>query len=394
MAEREGKELGELDQHRLKLKNDLKKQIDHLKESIEDINLALLHLFNYPEPENKTTMTEKRGLAITPDTASAAMKVDDCVIKWDPADPVHVVLRANFGMEHIPIIKGTKDIDITRIKHFELKNQPELNLDIPGGLNELEAIVEVARRVIRFKGDIERALKLHLTEVLFDMLAWTYLPASLVKIGLAEDFENLIGKYPVKERTWSCAIKCLNKAMKLDLISCNVADIVMKMRPMPGESIRAFSDRLVPLMEVAGIDDKDCYWMVKALGNYISDIGLQATINKYGSLSKVESLKEYLQFLMDTAGAINGPRTDHIDRLLLKYKIESKTDGSGQDESKKRDRDEDHYSSALKNGKDNCHYRESCRAAKVPRHYKDRFHRYPKLKSSKSRGSKSQSREW
>ncbi|KAG0039352.1 hypothetical protein BGZ83_002823 [Gryganskiella cystojenkinii] len=138
-----------------------------------------------------------------------------------------------------------------------------------------QALLDIAKRVVKFKEDLKRSLRLHLTGALFDKVAWSYLPMSLVKIGLAKDYESEIAKVPIDERTWSKAIEALHKAIRFDSVSSNVADIVTRMGPERGESIRAFADRIVPLMEAADILDSDCQWLVKPLGCYISDVGRQ-----------------------------------------------------------------------------------------------------------------------
>ena len=58
-----------------------------------------------------------------------ALKVNDCIVKWDLADPVHVAIKAIYKIDHIPIIKGTRNIDVTKLKHVELKNQPTLEVN-------------------------------------------------------------------------------------------------------------------------------------------------------------------------------------------------------------------------------------------------------------------------
>ncbi|KAF8976651.1 hypothetical protein BGZ52_007729, partial [Haplosporangium bisporale] len=205
-------------------------------------------------------------------TGTEGPKVDDCVVKWDPSNSVHIAIKAVYKIDHIPIIKGTKNINVTKLKHIELKNQPTLEVDQMTLSNDKDlALLEIAKRVVKFKEDIKHALRLHLMDDLFDKVAWLYLPMSLVKIGLAKDYETAIVQTPVEDRTWDKAIEALHKSIKFESVSSKVADIITKMRPEHGETMHMFSDRLLPLMEAANMDNNDCSWLVKPLGCYLSD---------------------------------------------------------------------------------------------------------------------------
>ncbi|KAI9237244.1 MAG: hypothetical protein BYD32DRAFT_461724 [Podila humilis] len=184
------------------------------------------------------------------------------------------------------------------------------------------ALLEIAKRVVKFKEDIKRALRLHLTDDLFDKVTWSHLPMSLVKIGLAKDYKTAIAQTPVEDQTWEKAIKALHKSIKFEPVSSKVADIVTKMHPERGETMRTFLDRLLLLMEAANMDDSDCSWLVKLLGCYLSDVGMQATMNKYKSLDNIKSIKEYLEFLHETPGAVEGNRTDHTAWFLSQFKAD------------------------------------------------------------------------
>ncbi|KAF9367418.1 hypothetical protein CPC16_006516, partial [Podila verticillata] len=145
---------------------------------------------------------------------------------------------------------------------------------------------------------------------------------SLVKIGLAKDYETAIMQMPVEDRTWEKAIKALHKSIKFESVSSKVTNIITKMCPEHGETMRAFSDRLLPLMEAANMDDDDCSWLVKPLGCYLSDVGMQVMMNKYKSLDNIKSIKEYLKFLHETPGTIEGNRTDHTAWFLSQFKAD------------------------------------------------------------------------
>ncbi|KFH73058.1 hypothetical protein MVEG_00283 [Podila verticillata NRRL 6337] len=94
------------------------------------------------------------------------------------------------------------------------------------------------------------------------------------------------------------------------------------MCPEHGETMRTFSDHLLPLMEAANMDDSDCSWLVKPLSCYLLDVGMQATMNKYKLLDNIKSIKEYLKFLHETPGTIEGNRTDHTAWFLSQFKAD------------------------------------------------------------------------
>ncbi|KAI1309972.1 hypothetical protein EDD11_003952, partial [Mortierella claussenii] len=239
---------------------------------------------------------------------------------------------------------------------------------------------------------------------------------SLVKIGLAKDYETAIALTPVEERTWEKAIEALHKSIKFESVSSKVADIVTMMRPERGETMRSFSDRLLPLMEAANMDDTDCSWLVKSLGCYLSDVGMQATMNKYKSLDKIKSIRAYLEFLHETPGAVEGNRTDHTTWFLSQFKADISTSISGQERAPKRTYSGNNYDSTptLKRSKSqsstfssrsgnssssstDCHYTQKCKDAMKPHHYKQCYHRKADAKkralgqSSDSRRSRSRS---
>ena len=382
---RERTELCKLDDARNAIRDDVKKQVHYLEDCIHDAERALKATNSLHDDDDDETQPNPER--------EAAKAVDDYVIKWDPADPVHAAIKAIYKIDHIPILPGTKTIDFSKLKHVELKNQPMLDIDRDAlSTSKDQALLDIAKRVVKFKEDLKRSLRLHLTDALFDKVAWSYLPMSLVKIGLAKDYESEIAKVPIDERTWSKAIEALHKAIRFDSVTSNVADIVTRMRPERGESIRAFADRIVPLMEAADIPDSDCQWLVKPLGCYISDVGRQATLKKYGSLDKVNSVKAYLEFLHETPGAVEGNRTDHMAWFLSQFKADVITASSGsgtapkQGQANRRDdppqrgrsksqtstrSSQSSRSNHSSSSSTNCWFSDACKNAKTPHHYKD-----------------------
>ncbi|KAF9896045.1 hypothetical protein BX616_008250, partial [Lobosporangium transversale] len=91
------------------------------------------------------------------------------------------------------------------------------------------------------------------------------------------------------------------------------------MRPEKNDTIRSFAQRLLPLVEAAGIPDDGCYMLIKALCNHLSDVGFQAVIKEFGSVKSVSSLKEFLEFLEKTPGALGEKRTDDAHWFIQKY---------------------------------------------------------------------------
>lgn len=384
---REKAEIDKLDATRASIRNAVMVLVNQFEDCGKDAERALYSAYRVKIDDDATdstsATTSKRG------TEAETTTVDDCVVKWDPADPLHVAIKAVYKIDHIPIIKGTKAIDITKLKHVELKNQPILEVDRTTLSNDKDvALLEIAKKVVKFKEDLKRALRLHLTDELFDRVAWSYMPMSLVKIGLAKDYETAIALTPVEERSWEKAIEALHKSIKFESVSSKVADIVTKMRPERGETMRAFSDRLLPLMEAANMDDTDCSWLVKPLGCYLSDVGMQATMNKYKSLDNIKSIKAYLEFLHETPGAVEGNRTEHTTWFLSQFKANVGTTTTEQDRPPKRPhqgnddrrRSKSQSSGSQSSGNSSgsstdCHYTEACKNTSKPHHYKQCYHR-------------------
>ncbi|KAF9199566.1 hypothetical protein BGZ59_003891 [Podila verticillata] len=262
-------------------------QVKQLKDCGKDAKQMLYMAFKVRLNDVTTDLTSTLSSKKKKDNAGTeALKVDDCIVKWDPSNSVHIAIKAVYKIDHIPIIK------------------------------------EIAKRVVKFKEDIKQVLRLHLTDNLFDKVAWLYLPMSLVKIRLAKDYETAIAQTPVEDWTWDKAIKALHKSIKFKSVSSKVADIITKMHPEHGETMCMFSDHLFLLMEAANMDDNDCSWLVKLLGCYLSDVSMQVTMNKYKSLDNIKSIKEYLEFLHETPGAIEGNRTDHTAWFLSQFKAD------------------------------------------------------------------------
>ncbi|KAF9369437.1 hypothetical protein CPB97_003594 [Podila verticillata] len=165
----------------------------------------------------------------------------------------------------------------------------------------------------------------------------------LIKIGLAKDYETVIAQMPVEDQTWDKVIEALHKSIKFKSVSSKVADIVTKMHPEHGETMHAFSDHLLLLMEATNMDDTDCSWLVKPLGCYLLDIGMQVTINKYKSLDNIKSIKAYLEFLHETPSTIEGNRTDHMAWFLSQFKADIGMLSNGQDRAPKHMHVDDLY---------------------------------------------------
>lgn len=111
-----------------------------------------VHLDDVATDLTSTSLSAKRKDGID----AEAPKVNDCVIKWDPSNSVHIAIKAIYKIDHIPIIKGTKNIDVTKLKHVELKNQPTLEVNQMTLSNNKDLVLlEIAKRVIKFKEDIK-----------------------------------------------------------------------------------------------------------------------------------------------------------------------------------------------------------------------------------------------
>ncbi|KAF9312267.1 hypothetical protein BG006_004412 [Podila minutissima] len=321
--------------------NQVKQLEDCGKDAKQTLYVAFkVRLNDVTADSTSTSSSEKKK-----DNASTeAPKADDCIVKWDQADPVHVAMKAVYKIDHFPIIKGTRNIDVMKLKHVELKNQPTLEVDRTTLSNDKDLVLlEIAKRVIKFKEDIKQVLRLHLMDDLFDKVTWSYLPMLLVKIGLAKDYETVIVQMPVEDWTWDKVIKALHKSIKFESVSSKVTDIVTKMHPECSKTMRAFSDCLLLLMEAANMDDNDCSWLVKPLGCYLLDVSMQVTINKYKSLDNIKSIKEYLEFLHKTPSTVECNRTDHTTWFLSQFKADINSTNNRQDGAPKRMHTDDHY---------------------------------------------------
>ncbi|KAG0195426.1 hypothetical protein BGX28_001395, partial [Mortierella sp. GBA30] len=212
-------------------------------------------------------------------------------VKWDQSIPEHCALNRIFKEENIPLLEDSDEIDYSKIKKRTFQGAPVLDLDV-SKIDTADMVQEIATRVVTFP---------------------------LSKVGLAKDYTQLINKMPMKERTWKQVVVCLSKALKFELLEAYLADKVLTMRPKAGETFLAFSQCVKPILEAAQFADNGCSLLIKALGNHISDIGFQATLKEYGSFIKVTSMQEYLEFLSNTPGALDGSKTNHANWFIKKY---------------------------------------------------------------------------
>ncbi|KAG0247475.1 hypothetical protein BG011_001421, partial [Mortierella polycephala] len=276
-------------------------EVEDLRKDIEELKDALSTAYGHSESPDLQQQQE--------------VETSKFSVKWNPNIPEHVALYRIFKEENIPLIEDSDEVDYSKIKKRTFQGAPTLDLDV-SKLSAEDMVTEVATRVVTFRNDFERHYRWSLTDDLFDKMAWDYMPIALSKAGLAKDYTDLIIKKPMKERTWKQVVACLNKALKFELIEAYLADEVLTTRPKAGESFLAFHQRLKPLLEAAEFADDGCSLLIKALGNHISDIGFQATLKEYGSFEKVTSIKEYLEFLGNTPGAMEGSKTNHTHWFL------------------------------------------------------------------------------
>ncbi|KAI9241708.1 MAG: hypothetical protein BYD32DRAFT_432960 [Podila humilis] len=106
---REKAELCKLDENRTAIRDSVMNQVKQLKDCGKDTERTLyaafkVHLDDVTTDSTSTSSSEKKKDS----TGTEAPKVDDCIVKWDPSDSVHIAIKAVYKIDHIPIIKGTR----------------------------------------------------------------------------------------------------------------------------------------------------------------------------------------------------------------------------------------------------------------------------------------------
>ncbi|KAI8345560.1 hypothetical protein B0O80DRAFT_491676 [Mortierella sp. GBAus27b] len=269
----------------------LSKEADELEKEITVLRKSLKVNHGYEEYELS------RQSALKP--ASQEPDEHKNTVKWSQSSKEHAAIHRIFNEDYIPIHEETGEVDYSKIRKKIFKGAPMLDLDVSKFPIE-DMIRELATRVINFRDKFERFYLWNLTDVLFDKMAWDYFGYSISENhGLSQDYAKNIAKF--------------------ELLESDLADVVLRTRPRKGETVRAFEERLRPLLEAAEFPDDGCGLLIKALGRYLSDTGFQATIKEYGAFSKVKSMKGYLEFLANTPGAFDGTRTDHTLWFITKY---------------------------------------------------------------------------
>jgi len=153
-------ELHKLDENQTAIQDLVMNQVKQLEDCGKDAECTLYAAFKVRLDDVTTDSTSTSSSKKKKDnTGTEAPKVDDCIVRWDPSNSVHIAIKAIYKIDHIPVIKGTKNIDVTKLKHVELKNQPTLEVDRTTLSNDKDlALLEIAKRVVKFKEDIKRVL--------------------------------------------------------------------------------------------------------------------------------------------------------------------------------------------------------------------------------------------
>ncbi|KAG0040833.1 hypothetical protein BGZ83_002422 [Gryganskiella cystojenkinii] len=291
-----------LREHKTLLQDDLTRDIKSIEADVKDLKES------NPELQSTQSGQDQEKATIYPNS-----------VKWDPKNRIHLALNRVLKEEYIPLVEGTNTIDFSRIRHKHFSGAPELELEVTAGTTSNKMINEIAVKVVAFRDAFKRHYIANLTEELFEPLAWTYMPKALNKARIAQEFTELIEEYQPAHRTWNAVQTCLYKAIKFENIEAHLADQVLRMRPRPNESVIEFSHRIKPLIDAASLSDADCALLARGLGNYLSDTGHAAVVKKYGSLAKVRSFKDFMKFLGNTPGALDGPKTDYVDFFLRNW---------------------------------------------------------------------------
>ena len=241
-------------------------------------------------------------------------------IRWNPAIPEHDFLHAIFGLEDIPVIMGTDDIDYEGIELCDFEDPPSLSLDVPDFLVESafvdRLVLNIYGFIIRF--DLFYGRKLG---ILFEHLAWRYIVESLrVRYpDVQRRYTDHMLRIPRRARSWSQAKAALHKALGLDMLRPHLIREILLMTPEPKEQFASFATRIYPLLDVADIADTECGILIMSIVNILSDYGVQAVLNEYGSLDTIPSLRDFLRLLSNTPNALGEPRTDRTHLFFLRY---------------------------------------------------------------------------
>ncbi|KAG0030574.1 hypothetical protein BGZ83_004697, partial [Gryganskiella cystojenkinii] len=89
-------ELRKLDDVRNARRDDVKKQVRYLEDCVHDADRALKAKHSLDGDDYDDTRSSSGR--------EADKVVDDYVVKWDPADPVHAAIKAIYKIDHIPIL--------------------------------------------------------------------------------------------------------------------------------------------------------------------------------------------------------------------------------------------------------------------------------------------------
>lgn len=100
-----------------------------------------------------------------------------------------------------------------------------LTLDLDtSSLPTEDRVREMARRVVRFRDDLDRVFRRNLSDDLFVKMACVYMPSAISKIGLAKEYQELIMDIPLKKRTRKQVVSRLNKVLKFEPLEAAQAD--------------------------------------------------------------------------------------------------------------------------------------------------------------------------
>ncbi|KAF9201151.1 hypothetical protein BGZ59_002879 [Podila verticillata] len=106
---REKAELCKLDENQTAIRDSVMNQVKQLEDCGKDTERMLYTAFkvcldDVTTDSTSTLLSEKKK----DNTGTEAPKVDNCVVKWDPSDSVHIAIKAVYKIDHIPIIKAPR----------------------------------------------------------------------------------------------------------------------------------------------------------------------------------------------------------------------------------------------------------------------------------------------
>ncbi|GJJ68030.1 hypothetical protein EMPS_00376 [Entomortierella parvispora] len=297
------KQLQERKEHTMVL---LRNEMSALKMDIESLTEILAYMTEFDKSQEEQRRQEFETKCRT-------------TIRWNPTIPEHDRLREIFGLEDIPVITGTDDIDYGQVGLRIFQSSPFLNLELPESISDTRIFNELICGIAAFIQEFEMYYREKLG-VLFEHIAWKYMRYCLSrKSDIQDRYDGHILRVDKTAITWDHTKTFLRKAIGLDILRPHLIRKILTLTPKPKELFASFADRLTPLLDTAGVSDAETGLVVLSIVSLLSDFGVQVVLNEYGSLDAIPSLRDFLVLLSNTPNALGEPHTDRSHLFLLRY---------------------------------------------------------------------------